>query len=806
MRHFTKPLSCLILLLSCLFIFNPSAEAETTDWIFANSVSEANNYTSPTNILERDGNVATASSGAGLVRLRNFNPVDFPDDAEITRVEIRFHLAGVRTTYRFKVNSQDCRDHENPGFYKDFNPSRTTVNDYIVNYTDQDCIISEEHVQRGDYEVEMLRYLGTANYSIDDISVRFVYEPPTVSPTPTLTPTPTPSPTPSAPTPFLDLPWDYEEKGLSFNEAALAINAYFDHTFPFLMVSSLSENFDDKIFSNQVTTFSNENSISKLYSRHDGYDYGRMAKALLNEPMRAAAGGTATLHASETGCGNAIYIDHGNRFQTRYCHLQKEGLIVKTATESAEVTAGQQIGKIGWTGNIIPKSEDGAHIHFMVVYDKDGDGNFNDNIPDGLVDPYGWQSKEEDPWENHTFTYATEEKTGSKSYYLWKERLDNLSPVLSSNGGVFKTSRYVLNFPANSTAQNLNLAILASPTTQQSNLVSIGSTLDVTATDLFGNSVTQFLHPFNLEVSFAEYDLNNIDLDSLSVYSSPDGNTWNKEDTIVDLGAKKATAQINHLTQFALMGERIDTIAPVTEAIFDGQKGTENNFRSDVSVSLNATDNKLGVDYTLYRIDDGEWNLYSAPFTFENEGTYKIEFYSTDNDDNVEELKSVEFIIDKALPEVEIYYDTNTYDLVIEGTDDSGETATTKKALGLLQYEYSIADKAGNATKLNTQHTSLGKHEILQIRSIQYNDDNPIILDRTLLAVNLIGRDLESSILFNQYFQILNTKKLDLLYRPRQDKTIITEVINKNQRIVETIDGVKILRLETDDGIFKTSY
>src|SRR3989344_6076660 len=47
---------------------------------------------------------------------------------------------------------------------------------------------------------------------------------PLSSPFPSPTPSPSPSPSPSPiVTPFLDLPWDYEGNGLSFNEAALAI-------------------------------------------------------------------------------------------------------------------------------------------------------------------------------------------------------------------------------------------------------------------------------------------------------------------------------------------------------------------------------------------------------------------------------------------------------------------------------------------------------------------------------------------------------------------------------------------------------
>ena len=43
------------------------------------------------------------------------------------------------------------------------------------------------------------------------------------------------------PTPFLRLPWDYEAEGKSFNDAALAINSFFDHEYPFLSVGKALE-------------------------------------------------------------------------------------------------------------------------------------------------------------------------------------------------------------------------------------------------------------------------------------------------------------------------------------------------------------------------------------------------------------------------------------------------------------------------------------------------------------------------------------------------------------------------------------
>ena len=212
-------------------------------------------------------------------------------------------------------------------------------------------------------------------------------------------------------TPFLDLPWDYKAKGQSFTDVALEISSYFDHTYPLLSTQLI----EDSNFREQVTTYENEFSSRKQYSKHDGYDYGLKAKVNINDLVLAVAPGQATFINTCSACGNAIYIDHGNGYQTRYYHLQLDGLITNINNQSLQVVDRQPIGKVGLTGNT-----DGPHIHFMAVYDKNGDGNFDDNIPDGIVDPYGWQSDKPDPWENYNFSLNGIEKSGVKSHYLWK--------------------------------------------------------------------------------------------------------------------------------------------------------------------------------------------------------------------------------------------------------------------------------------------------------------------------------------------------------------------------------------------------
>lgn len=451
------------------------------------------------------------------------------------------------------------------------------------------------------------------------------------------------------PEPFLELPWDYESKGLNFNEAATSINSFFDHQYPLLSTGILEE---PSVQSN-ILNYLGPPQINRSYSSHDGYDYGRDAKVFFGDPVLAAAPGIATYMNSCGACGNAILIDHQNGFQTRYYHLQKEGLVSSTPGEEVSVTEGQQIGRDGATGNVWPKGEPGAHIHFMVIEDKNQDGDFDDNIPDGLVDPFGWQSKEIDPWEVFNFTYLGAERTGNRSYYLWKKKLDNLDVNLTSNGGIFNIGKFKFDFPQGATNQNLKMSFKTSPATQPSNsLISLGSTILANATDLSGNAVTTFHNAYTITVDFILADLERAKNDGISFYSSFDGIIWNKEPTIVDLINKKAITEVNHMSYFALMAERRDITPPITQAILNGDKGQENWFRSDVTLSLTAEDNEdgLGVDYILYRIEGSDWEEYQNPLIFKNEGHYKVEYYSVDKDENIEQFKTVEFEIDKTIP------------------------------------------------------------------------------------------------------------------------------------------------------------
>lgn len=112
------------------------------------------------------------------------------------------------------------------------------------------------------------------------------------------------------------------------------------------------------------------NSISSYYGYrnpsisgwgfHGGIDivtgYGNSSGV----PVVAAASGTVvTAIRGYSGYGHTVVIDHGGGLRTRYAHMQPGSLTVYVGQK---VSMGQQIGRIGSTGN-----STGPHLHFEVL-------------------------------------------------------------------------------------------------------------------------------------------------------------------------------------------------------------------------------------------------------------------------------------------------------------------------------------------------------------------------------------------------------------------------------------------------------
>ncbi len=440
-----------------------------------------------------------------------------------------------------------------------------------------------------------------------------------------------------APEPFLELPWEHESKGKSFENIVFSPNSWFDHKYPLQNHGCCIKDIIDYLGDHEEF----------YYKSHNGYDYGLPHGVEFDTPVLAAASGLATFksEANSGGAGNVIKIDHGNGYQTWYEHLQTDGLIVANEGQSISVTKGQQIGKVGMTGNT-----DGPHIHFSVFQDSNNNDSFEDEIPYGVVDPLGWEGKLTDPWESWTDGY----RTGSKSYNLFVKRAPVQKVAVTPSGGTVKDNSVTAIFPSGFFGQNLFVTLKKAPFEAFSDqMKSPVPSFFLDAFDSINNTVHQFLKPITLTYNYSTADLTNITENFLSFYYFNElTNQWEIMPTALDLINHIATTQTTHFSHFALMGELKDTTSPTTTAVLNGEKGQETWYRSDVQLVFEAQDNDggLGIAYTLYKVNDDEWKKYQTPLVFTEEGDYKILFFSSDPAENIENKKEIAFHIDTIPP------------------------------------------------------------------------------------------------------------------------------------------------------------
>jgi hypothetical protein len=101
----------------------------------------------------------------------------------------------------------------------------------------------------------------------------------------------------------------------------------------------------------------------------------------------------------------------------------------------------------------------------------------------------------------------------------------------------------------------------------------------------------------------------------------------------------------------------IDTSAPRTSVAVAGTSGLAGWYQSPVTVSLVAVDDTPGstVGIVEYRLNDGAFQLYAAPFVVSAQGTTRITAHAKDRAGNVESsLPSAQVMIDTSAPRTSV--------------------------------------------------------------------------------------------------------------------------------------------------------
>src|SRR5690348_2909276 len=151
-------------------------------------------------------------------------------------------------------------------------------------------------------------------------------------------------------------------------------------------------------------------------------------------------------------------------------------------------------------------------------------------------------------------------------------------------------------------------------------------------------------------------------------------NTDNSQVINVDNNGDGITDQIFSPSAITDIDPTQDLVPPVTTDVISGTQGQAGFYRSNISVTLTATDpddNASGVLQTLFSLDNGQtWNRYASPISVSSEGPHSLEFYSIDKIGNKENPQTIIFTIDKTAPEFMIQFDPNIKDIRFTGTDN----------------------------------------------------------------------------------------------------------------------------------------
>ncbi|MBA3723849.1 MAG: peptidoglycan DD-metalloendopeptidase family protein [Candidatus Levybacteria bacterium] len=537
------------------------------------------------------------------------------------------------------------------------------------------------------------------------------------------------------------------------------------------------------------------------YRSHSGYDYARRNGIRFHTPVLAAATGSAIfIHkANSKGAGNIIKIDHKNGYQTWYEHLDDNDLIVKTEGTEVLVQKGQQVGKVGMTGNT-----NGPHIHFSVFKDGNNNGTFTDDYPYGLVDPLGWDGDYTDPWTE----YANGNTHGATSYNLFTARLKPVIQSVPTSGATLYMDKVQVDVPGGASPVFVTISSKYGPfESSQGNLESIMPSIFLTALDNLNNKITQFFQKIKISYDYSDAELYGIEEDSIRLnHYNEKSKAWEPLPTTLDKTNKIAVAYTSHFSQFALMGEITDKISPTTEVVIDGDKGEQGWYKSSLSVTLLGKDNEggVGVSETLYTTNGEDWLEYTKALNFEEEGEYVITYKSIDNLYNVENQKTVTFHIDKTVPEAIIKYDLGRQEIVIVGKDAS-LAFFTEKNTGKNKQEIIISDKAGNTANFSVKDKEKGKNARITIDSMQYNDNSPIYLGDNKFSVQYVV-SASAVKAFNQTWQVGEEVKVKTKYSSDNNITEISTLDSNGIIQKEDMPGMKLLLLQTENGTVNYSY
>ena len=94
----------------------------------------------------------------------------------------------------------------------------------------------------------------------------------------------------------------------------------------------------------------------------------------------------------------------------------------------------------------------------------------------------------------------------------------------------------------------------------------------------------------------------------------------------------------------------VDNTPPSTTCSISGTEGTNNWWTSNITITFIGMDNTSGLQGTYYKLDSGEWGIYTSSVSLPDEGVHLLLYYSRDAVGNRETNQSLTLKIDRTNP------------------------------------------------------------------------------------------------------------------------------------------------------------
>jgi len=249
-----------------------------------------------------------------------------------------------------------------------------------------------------------------------------------------------------------------------------------------------------------------------------------------------------------------------------------------------------------------------------------------------------------------------------------------------------------------------------------------------------------------------------------------------------------------------------DFVLPVTTAAISSIQGQSGFYRDNVIVTMTATDPVIadheaetsGVFKTQYSLNGGTYQDSVPRIFISEEGSHTLSFFSTDLAGNNEAVQTISFTIDKTPPEFTFQFDPVSKDLKFGGTDNISSPVTVSDQDDVV----TLSDQAGNQTVIKLKDKNRRRITKAEIQLISYNG---IAQNLNKNRFSFSWRLDKQGNIISLSQNIVSKKEFNISAVYSKGKTLLVGK-DVTGRILQTKNGLVILKVTTDKGDLKWSY